>query len=223
MLTTMLKYIYRDFRAWIVNLYRVAKEQEKNKTCIIYRSAKLSNTLLGNYCVIFENTILINSSIGNHSYVQRNARIVNAHVGKFCSIAADVSIGPGLHKMDAASTHPSFYLKNTPLKKTFSKTDMIIPGKLTKIGSDVWIGEKAILLDGIKVGNGAIIAAGSVITKDVEDYSIVGGIPAKHIRFRFEDQVIKKLLKVEWWNQSEDWLSNNQFRLADINVFLETL
>jgi acetyltransferase-like isoleucine patch superfamily enzyme len=182
----------------------------------------LSNTLLGNYCVIFENVILINSSIGNHSYVQRNTRIVNAKIGKFCSIAADVSIGPGLHKMDAVSTHPSFYLKNTPLKKTFSKTDMIIPGKLTEIGSDVWIGERAILLDGIKVGNGAIIAAGSVVTKDVEDYSIVGGVPAKHIRFRFEEHIVKDLLAIEWWNQSEDWLSCNQFRLADLNVFLKT-
>lgn len=222
MIVLFIKYLYQDLFAYLASRYRLAKFRAKNRDSRIYRSAKISNSSVGKYCVIFEDVILIDSVVDNHTYVQRNTRIVNTQIGKFCSIAADVSIGPGLHRTNVVSTHPSFYLKNTPLIKTFTKKDLFIPTNTTYIGSDVWIGEKVVILDGVKIGDGAIIAAGSIVTKDVEDYSIVGGIPAKHIKFRFEKDVIKKLLDSKWWNQSEKWLTENQPQMLDLNAFLNS-
>lgn len=221
MISYLIKNVFHDINAYLRNLYRISATQNANKKCRIYRSASLSGSCLGKYCVLFENTIIINSSIDSHSYVQRNTRIVNASIGKFCSIAADVSIGPGLHIMGGVSTHPAFYLKNTPLVKIFAKSDVFEPGKRVEIGSDVWIGEKAIVLDGVKIGSGAIIAAGAVVVKDVEPYSIVGGIPAKHIKFRFPENIIEELHKKEWWNQDDEWLGRNQPNFTNISSFLE--
>ena len=219
MLFLFFKYIFLDIYEYIRRLFKLAQFQNNNKDSKIYRSAKLHNSTIEKYCVIFENTIIIDSHIDSHSYIQRNTRVVNTKIGKFCSIAADVSIGPGLHKTDGISTHPSFYLYNTPLLKKFIKTDSFVPFAITNIGSDVWIGEKSVILDGIKIGNGAIIAAGSIVTKDVEDYAIVGGVPAKHIKYRFEKDEINKLLASEWWEESEEWLMVNQPNIFDKTLF----
>ncbi len=127
----------------------------------------------------------------------------------FCSIASNVTIGPGIHKMDGISTHPSFYTFNTPLPKRFVISDLFLNSKRVSIGHDVWIGEKVIILDGLKIGTGAIIAAGAVVTKDVEPYAIVGGVPAKILKYRFEPQLIQQLLESCWWNQSEEWFKEH--------------
>lgn len=125
------------------------------------------------------------------------------HIGKFCSIAEDVKIFlGGNHRADWLSTYPfnkihSFNdvagnISGHPL----SKGDVII-------GNDVWIGFGALILSGVKIGNGAIIGAHALVTKDVEPYEIVGGNPAKHIKFRFSHEVIEKLNAIEWWNRDE--------------------
>ena len=147
----------------------------------------------------------------------------NAKIGKFCSIASGVSIGPGIHKMDGVSTHPVFYLQNTPLKKKFSDKDLIKSSKTTTIGHDVWIAERAILIDGISIGTGAIIAAGSVVTKDVEPYSIVGGIPAKHIKYRFDEKERELLLASQWWDLPEEWLMKNYSLFSSTPEFLNKI
>lgn len=196
-----------------------AKIQLKNPTCKFYRGTEVLNSKLGNYNVLFYNTKLVNCTIESHTYVQKNSTLVNATIGKFCSIAPNVTIGPGIHKTDGMSTHPSFYLKSTPLIKVFSKNDQIESSKPTFIGHDVWIGEKAILIDGVKIGNGAIIAAGAVVTKDVEPYSMVGGVPAKHIKFRLPVNEINILLKSEWWNNSEEWLEENHTNFFSFEKF----
>ena len=77
------------------------------------------------------------------------------------------------------------------------------------IGNDVWIGENAVILGGISIGDGAVIGAGAIVTKDVPPYTIVGGVPAKKIRSRFPDDIVKMLLKIQWWNLEEDILKEN--------------
>lgn len=115
------------------------------------------------------------------SYIySKNSVVVNAIIGKFCSIAAGVNIGLGQHPVEYVSTHPSFYSVSQPIAKTYSGSDLFEPFKgRINIGHDVWIGQNVLVMDGLKIGTGAIIAAGAVVTKDVPPYAIVAGVPAR--------------------------------------------
>lgn len=223
MIGLFLKSIMRNFYINIKEVISLSKLQKKYPNCEFYIGAKISNSEFGNYNVIFNDVLMDSCIIGDHSYVQKKATMFNAKIGKFCSIASGVSIGPGIHKMDGVSTHPVFYLQNTPLKKKFSDKDLIKSSKTTTIGHDVWIAERAILIDGISIGTGAIIAAGSVVTKDVEPYSIVGGIPAKHIKYRFDEKERELLLASQWWDLPEEWLMKNYSLFSSTPEFLNKI
>jgi acetyltransferase-like isoleucine patch superfamily enzyme len=118
-------------------------------------------------------------------------------IGKFCSFADGVIIiVGGEHRIDWITTYPfSELFKKAKLFKGHPKSKGDI-----KIGNDVWIGANALILSGIEIGDGAVIGAGSVVVKNVEPYAIVGGNPAKLIRYRFDEQIIKKLREIAWWN-----------------------
>ena len=215
------------FKRILLNLYigfnetlSLARLQKKYPSCVFYSGARISNTMFGNFNVIFNDVLMDSCTIGDHTYIQKRSSLFNADFGKFCSIASGVSIGPGVHKTDGVSTHPVFYLKNTPLAKIYCDKDLFIFSKRTSIGYDVWIGEKAIVLDGVTIGTGAIIAAGSVVTKDVAPYAIVGGVPAKQIKLRFIESEIDLLLKSKWWDNTEDWLEKNYNSFSNITEFL---
>jgi acetyltransferase-like isoleucine patch superfamily enzyme len=212
-----------NFYIYINELYSLSRLQKKHPSCVFYSGAKITKTMFGNYNVVFNNVLMDSCTIGDHTYIQKTTTLFNADIGKFCSIASGVSIGPGVHKTDGVSTHPVFYLKNTPLAKIYCDTDLFIPTKRTTIGHDVWIGEKAIILDGVTIGTGAIIAAGSVVTKDVAPYAIVGGVPAKQIKFRFEEGEMELLLKSEWWDYSEYWFEKHYKTLNNISEFIINL
>lgn len=151
-------------------------------------------------------TNISDSKIGRHTYIV-NARIVRAEIGAFCSIGPEVNIGGlGNHPTNWLSTHPAFYSILKQSGKTFTEINLFDELKPNKIGNDVWIGAKALILDGVSIGDGAIVAAGAVVTKDVPAYAIVGGVPAKVIRSRFEPKVIEALLKLQWWHLSDEVL-----------------
>lgn len=209
--------------SWLKNIYCLTTLQMSNPTCRIFTKAQAINSNLGSYCVVFYNTFLIDSNIGSHSYIQKNSAVVNANIGKFCSIASNVIIGPGIHKTDRISTHPSFYLKSTPLVKKYSDQDTFDSSKRTYIGNDVWIGEKSIIIDGVTIGNGAVVAAGAVVTKDVPPYAVVGGVPAKHLKDRFDGETIALLEESEWWNYPEEWFEENYSMMLDIEKFIDYL
>ena len=88
-----------------------------------------------------------------------------------------------------------------------------------EIGNDVWIGDSAIIMDGVKIGDGSIIAAGAVVTKDVPPYAIVGGVPAKIIRYRFDEDDINFLLELSWWEKDKKWIKENAEKFSDIRNF----
>ena len=139
-------------------------------------------------------------SLGRFSYVA-GAKVGYADVGAFCSIGPEAMVGGlGKHATGFLSTHPSFYSLHNQAGRTFVSESKFSEMACTTVGNDTWIGARAIVLDGITVGHGAIIAAGAVVTKDVPAYAMVGGIPARVIRFRFSEPVIEQLLIWRWWD-----------------------
>ena len=186
----------------------------------------LGSSFEGNNTINKKSTF--HGELGYGSYIGSNCFIV-AKVGRYCSISDFVSVAEGNHPThDFVSTSPAFYARRHDSVRTYVDEDLFqeqnyaIPEKKISaiIGNDVWIGRNVLILQGIKIGDGAIIAAGSVVTKDVEPYSIVGGVPAKEIRKRFSEEEIKFLLKFEWWNKPLNWIKENAHHFSNIKEFM---
>lgn len=155
-------------------------------------------------------------NIGEHTYVATEYNIPDyVTVGKYCSIAREVKIGLGEHPTSWLTTHTFPYTCDeksetfyTGIRATKESVINLKPAEKINIGNDVWIGERAMILNGVNIGDGAIIAAGAVVTKDVPPYAVVGGVPAKIIKYRFSNDIINKLLELKWWDLPEDFLVN---------------
>lgn len=158
---------------------------------------------------VYRKAKVFNSTIGNYSYVGKRSSVVCADVGNFCSIADGVSVGLGIHTLDKLSTSPIFTEECNATTYSWYHGKSIYPYKRVKVGNDVWIGTKVIVMGGVTVGDGAVIGAGSIVTKDVPPYAIVAGVPAKIIRYRFSEEIVEELQNVKWWNLSEDILKEN--------------
>tara|TARA_B110000879_G_scaffold143115_1_gene186105 strand:- start:559 stop:1173 length:615 start_codon:yes stop_codon:yes gene_type:complete len=143
----------------------------------------------------------INSTMDSYSFCGLYNDIYCADIGKFSSIANNVKIGGANHPMSWVSMSPVFYSGRDSITKKFA-TFQLPNHKRSIIGNDVWVGNSAIILSGINVGNGSVIAAGAVVTKDVPDYAIVAGIPAQVIRYRFSRDIIDRLQQIKWWDLS---------------------
>lgn len=154
----------------------------------------------GGYNKLYRGTKVWNSDIGKFTYMS-NSEVYNCTVGAFCSIAPYTILGGfGAHPTKWISTHPAFYSNKLKANATFSDDEVFDEYKKTNIGNDVWIGTRAMILGGVNIGDGAIVAAGAVVTKDVPEYAVVGGIPAKIIKYRFQEDIIEQLLLLKWWN-----------------------
>ncbi|WP_088894338.1 Vat family streptogramin A O-acetyltransferase [Leptolyngbya ohadii] len=140
-------------------------------------------------------------------------------IGKFCAIArgAKFIMNGGTHRMSGFSTFP-FEIFGQGWERVASQTDDSAYKGDTVIGNDVWIGYEAVIMPGVQVGDGAIIAAKSVVTKDVAPYAIVGGNPAKQIRQRFPDEIIQKLLELAWWNWDIEKITRNLEAIVSADI-----
>ncbi|UMQ43787.1 CatB-related O-acetyltransferase [Chryseobacterium sp. Y16C] len=182
--------------------------------------SRLINVVFGKYNWVGNNVIIINSSIDDFSYISDNSVICETNMGKFCSIGPNVRTAPGKHPTHTfVSTHPAIYSNPDYCLKNFQKKDHHNPNRNVTIGNDVWICANAVIADGVRVGDGAIIASNSVVTSDVEPYTIVGGVPAKFIRNRFKEDQISILSESKWWNKDIEWIEKNSDIFLDIEDF----
>jgi len=150
-------------------------------------------------------------------------RTLLAGIGSFTSIATNVNITLGNHPTDRISTSPFFYLKEFGFRKD-DRLDIVTKNNNPVIiGSDVWIGRDVTIMPGVKIGDGAIVAAGAIVAKDVPPYAVVGGVPAKVIRYRFDEATIERLIKSAWWTWSDEKLSQNLESFFGIESFLARL
>jgi phosphonate metabolism protein (transferase hexapeptide repeat family) len=165
------------------------------------------------------------TTLGDYSYVERHTEIIYARIGKFCAIASDVRINALNHPMERISQHkityrPNEYFLYAKIDKNFREARK---STVVEIGHDVWIGHGAIVLPGIEIGHGAVIAAGAVVTKNVEPYAIMAGVPAKRIKWRFAKSICAQVIKLAWWDWDHDVLSKavEDMRVLSAKEFLE--
>lgn len=207
-------YIKRLLIAFILEIKNYNKHLRIGNMSVVHRCQ------IGLYNTVNDNDHLIEVSIGDFTYFSNDCFFSHTSIGKFCSVGPGVICGPGLHPTsDFVSTHPAFFSTQKQAQISFVSTGAFAEYKQTSIGNDVWIGTRAIILDGVSIGDGAIIGAGAVVTKDVPPYAIVGGVPAKIIKYRFNDEQINALLQNRWWDKNIEWLRQNAEKFKNINVF----
>jgi len=187
-------------------------------------TAKLQEARLGAYCEVGARTILLDVEMGDYSYVVNDAQITYTTIGKFCSIAAMTRINPGNHPMHRATQAHFTYRASAYFPGEADEAEFFAWRKSYRvhIGHDVWIGHGAIVLPGRNVGTGAVVAAGTIVTKDVPAYTIVGGNPARPIKRRFPENVADRLVRLAWWDWDHERLGAAlpDFRKLAIEDFL---
>ncbi len=160
-------------------------------------------------------------SIGKYVYIANNTYVgFCSNIGSFTSISFGVKIGLRAHPLHFISSSPVLYAK----RRGWVENDLFVEGTaMTYIGNDVLISANAVILAGVTIGDGAVIAAGAVVNKDVEPYSIVGGVPAKHLNFRFSDDIRKSLLESAWWDMEDEKLKKHIAHFNAPSEFISSL
>ncbi|MBR3525825.1 MAG: CatB-related O-acetyltransferase [Lachnospiraceae bacterium] len=168
--------------------------------------------------------------MGRASFISPGSKLEYCRIGRYCSIGADVHVVRGQHpSRDWVSTSPCFYslLNQSGFsyaeQQLFEEFRWLDEGKkyCVEIGNDVWIGSHALIMEGVRIGNGAIIAAGAVVVKDVPDYAIVGGNPAKLIRYRFGEEEIAYLKELRWWDKDPALIKKNAKYFSSVALLKE--
>lgn len=197
-----------------------------SETPVIHPTASVKDSVLGKYTEIGANCDVHRSTLGDYSYLVDGTQVAYAEIGKFANIAANVRIYASKHPMQRASLHhftyrSSWYFEGEADDAAFFdwRADNGI-----SIGHDTWIGHGAVIMPGVRVGHGAIIGSNAVVTKDVADFAIAVGVPAKPIRQRFPSPIADRLLALSWWDWEHEKLHQAlpDFRALEIEAFLET-
>lgn len=180
----------------------------------IGKDVTLNRCQLGQYVHLADDAILEEVEMGDYSYIAGHNQIFYATIGKFVSIATYVRINPGNHPtyQRIAQHHFTYRASDYGLGEDDEAFFDWRREQHVTIGHDVWIGHNAVIMPGVSIGNGAVIGSAAVVTKDVEPYSLVAGVAAKKIGMRFDDTLIERIERSQWWHWEREVL---QARLAD--------
>ncbi len=199
--------------------------QELSSEPRIDPTAVVRDSTLGIYTAVGPRTSIIETVFGDYSYVVNDSQIIYAEIGKFCSIAAATRLNPGNHPLDRAALHHWTYRsKAYGLGETdddaffdWRRSFQVI------LENDVWIGHGATVLPGVHIGTGAAIGAGAVVTRDIPPFAVAVGVPAKVIRFRFDEPIQEALLRIAWWDWDREKLRAGleDFRTLSAEAFVE--
>lgn len=200
---------------------RITKHVNCESSSRVYPSCKFE----GNNRIC-RGTYISRSYVGFGSYMGNNCNIISTQIGKYSCIGPYVRTTSGKHPINFVSMHPAFYSTSGQAGFTFASSQKYNENTDRKyhtiIGNDVWIGDSSLLLEGVHIGNGAIVAAGAVVTKDIPPYSVVAGVPARIIKYRFTEKQIKALEVSRWWENDVEWLKKHIDEFEDIEQFLNT-
>ena len=186
----------------------------------LVRSEK-ANTEFGDNAKVYPPFFLHDVRLGEYSYVAKNSTIRHCEIGKFCSIGPNFCCGLGIHPTNGISTAPMFYSAAKQNGTTLCKKNKASEAKQTMIGNDVFIGANVTVLDGVTIADGAVIGAGAVVVDDIPPYAVAVGVPAKVVKYRFDEATIKALLEKQWWNGTEEDVKKVERNFWDVEAFLK--
>ena len=195
--------------------------------CQISENSSVYNSYLEGKNLMLDGAELINSWLGRCSYLSEHAKLKNTKVGRYSCIGPDVQIIMGQHPTsDFVSIHPAFYSTKNEIgysyveKNKFDEIRRARGGYSVIIGNDVWIGMGARIMEGVTIADGSVIAAGAVVVNNTKPFEVVGGVPAKHIKYRFNEEERDCLSELEWWNKDLKWITEHAEKFENIKLFL---
>jgi acetyltransferase-like isoleucine patch superfamily enzyme len=222
----IIKYIY-----FLIKRKRLIKKFNSH----VHYFSYIENTNLEGSNKIGSMCKITNSEIGYGSYTGNKNILENVSIGRFCSIGHDIKIHCGQHPTQTfVSTNPAFY---DPLNPSLSKTKLsfvdkkIFPndrkynsnGRSLTIKNDVWVGNEARFMEGVTINDGAIIGSGSLVTKDIPPFAIAAGVPAKIIKYRFNETERNFLISLAWWDREIDWIRRHSEYFSDLNHLIKKI
>lgn len=210
----------------LLKLYKIHK-LKKNKKTYLKSSTRFEGAHFEGRNKIGKNTDIRESEIGLASYIGDDCYLPKVKIGRFCSIGSWIKVITGNHPQNFVTTHPiafNEYMKKQGVcsnkRREFKDNPYSEDEFYVTIGNDVWIGQGVEIKEGIKIGDGAIIGAGAIVLKDVNPYEVVAGVPAKVIKKRFPEEIIKRLEKHRFWEKDLEWLIENAEKLARVEEYL---
>ncbi|SON55310.1 Virginiamycin A acetyltransferase [Hartmannibacter diazotrophicus] len=196
-----------------------------SETPVVDGTSSIESSTLGRFTEVSEHCRLSETVLGDYSYLMQGCAVWCATIGKFANIASSVRINAPNHPVDRATLHHFTYRAGDYFDDAEDEEGFFDwrRSHAVTIGHDVWIGHGATILSGVTIGDGAVVGAGAVVSRDVEPYTIVGGVPAKVIRRRFDEETARRMQMLAWWDWDHARLraALDDFRKLDAGDFLD--